>query len=487
LKAVAALCLSLFLFTLGAARAGAAPSLVYSVNQGWEDVAVDSAGNAYVLIDHYVAKLSPQGQLIFERQVDLRSQWPVAIAVDPAGYIYIAGTGNFADPSEVGSGVNEAYEAFVAKVSPDATSVLYETFYSERDGVHGIDLGVDTLGRPYLLYQPKYDGFMWMVGFDSAGSYRRWVASPSYTRAMAVGPAGDLFTVGWELNSDASAWELQLIRTDASSGAVIQTLVDDSQTIDWYDVDMAATPGRGAVVTGRKLSGLYHVAEIDSAGEKVFARDLNLGAAEIHDVAVTSSGQIVLVGRIPGSRGWDAYILRLEGGTGEVVSSMTLGGSSHDRADWVAPGPGGDLHVGGYTSSPDFPAVNSPRPFPGMFLARITENRPPDCSGAMASPSVIWPPNGKMVTVSVLRVADPDGDPVALKVTGITQDEPGAAFSGIGSSVARVKAERDGKGDGRVYRIELEAADPSGASCTGKVTVCVPHDSGKGSCVDDDR
>jgi hypothetical protein len=74
-----------------------------------------------------------------------------------------------------------------------------------------------------------------------------------------------------------------------------------------------------------------------------------------------------------------------------------------------------------------------------------------------------------------------------LKVTGITQDEPGAAFSGIGFSVARVKAERDGLGNGRVYRIGFEAADPSGASCTGTVTVCVPHDQGKGSCVDGDR
>lgn len=487
MKAVFALCLSLFLFTAGSARAGTAPDLVYSINQVWEDVAVDSAGNAYVLLGDFVAKINPLGELVFQRQVNLRSQWPVAIAVDPAGFIYIAGTGNFADPREVGSGVNEAYEAFVAKVSPDATSVLYETFYSERYGVHAIDLGVDTLGRPYLLYQPKYDGFRWMVGFDSAGSYRRWVASPSYTRAMALGPSEDLFTMGWEFNpysGEWGAWELQLIRTDASSGAVIQTLVDDSETIDWYEVDMAATPGRGAVVTGRKLSGLYHVAEIDSAGDKVFARDLNLGAAEIHDVAVTSSGQIVLVGRIPGSRGWDAYILRLAGGSGEVISSMTLGGSSHDRADWVAAGPGGDLHVGGYTSSPDFPAVNSPRPVPGMFLARIAGNRPPDCSGATASPSVIWPPNGKMVPVSTLGVADPDGDPVALKITGITQDEPGAAFSGIGFSVAKVKAERDGLGDGRVYHIGFEAADPSGASCTGTVTVCVPHDQGTGSCMD---
>jgi len=87
-----------------------------------------------------------------------------------------------------------------------------------------------------------------------------------------------------------------------------------------------------------------------------------------------------------------------------------------------------------------------------------------------------------MIPVSILGVTDPEGDPVALKVTGISQDEPGAAFSGIGSSVAQVKAERDGKGDGRVYRIEFQATDPSGASCAGQVTVCVPHD--QGSCVD---
>ena len=136
----------------------------------------------------------------------------------------------------------------------------------------------------------------------------------------------------------------------------------------------------------------------------------------------------------------------------------------------VAGGPGGDAYVAF-----------------GNYVARISENRPPDCSAATASPSVIWPPNGKMVPVSILGVTDPAGDPVALKITGITQDEPGAAFSGIGSSVAQVKAERDGKGDGRVYRIEFEAAAPSGASCTGEVTVCVPHDGGKGSCVDGNR
>ena len=45
-------------------------------------------------------------------------------------------------------------------------------------------------------------------------------------------------------------------------------------------------------------------------------------------------------------------------------------------------------------------------------------------------------------------------------------------------SVAQVKlrAERSGRGDGRVYTIAYAAKDPSGASCSGTVTVTVPHD-----------
>jgi len=154
----------------------------------------------------------------------------------------------------------------------------------------------------------------------------------------------------------------------------------------------------------------------------------------------------------------------------------------------------GDIYLAGWTYSADFPTVNAVQPEHGggpttefgeidAIAVRISfGGAPPDCSAATPSPSLIWPPNGKMIPVSILGVTDPEGDPVTLKVTGITQDEPGAAFSGIGSSVAQVRAERDGKGDGRVYRISFEGADPSGATCAGEVMVCVPHDARSGSC-----
>ena len=57
---------------------------------------------------------------------------------------------------------------------------------------------------------------------------------------------------------------------------------------------------------------------------------------------------------------------------------------------------------------------------------------------------------------------------------------------GIGTSVASIRAERQGRGNGRVYTISFEATDPSGEQCSGTVTVCVPHDAkAKCQCVDD--
>jgi hypothetical protein len=123
------------------------------------------------------------------------------------------------------------------------------------------------------------------------------------------------------------------------------------------------------------------------------------------------------------------------------------------------------------------------------------DNQPPDCSAAHASPPDLWPPNHEMRPVDVLGVNDPDGDTLTLTVTRITQDEPvdekgdGATApdgAGVGTAIAFVRAERAGPRNGRVYGISFRADDGRGGSCTGSVSVCVPHDQGAhAECVDD--
>jgi hypothetical protein len=110
---------------------------------------------------------------------------------------------------------------------------------------------------------------------------------------------------------------------------------------------------------------------------------------------------------------------------------------------------------------------------------------------------VLWPPNHQLREISVVGVTDPDGDPVTITATSVSQDEA-VLEKGTGSGVTSpdaslsplaVRAERNGNpktpGDGRVYRVGFTAEDGQGGSCTGSVTVCVPHDQRpSGTCVD---
>ena len=113
----------------------------------------------------------------------------------------------------------------------------------------------------------------------------------------------------------------------------------------------------------------------------------------------------------------------------------------------------------------------------------------PDCSGAAASTGVIWPPDHKMVSESIVGVTDPFNMPFVIMVTGILQDEPVNATgsghtspdgAGVGTSTALVRAERAGPGTGRIYFISFSATNNSGQQCTGTVPVFVPHDQGQG-------
>ena len=107
-------------------------------------------------------------------------------------------------------------------------------------------------------------------------------------------------------------------------------------------------------------------------------------------------------------------------------------------------------------------------------------NAAPDCSAVQSSPNRLWAPNHKFRLVSLMGATDPDGDALSYEVRSVTQDEPGLrggdAKRGGRSNQVWLRAERRGKGDGRVYRIEYLAWDSHANACGGSAKVVVPHD-----------
>ncbi|HUQ33742.1 MAG TPA: alpha/beta hydrolase [Pyrinomonadaceae bacterium] len=127
-----------------------------------------------------------------------------------------------------------------------------------------------------------------------------------------------------------------------------------------------------------------------------------------------------------------------------------------------------------------------------VFSYKIA-NLPPDVSLAQPSIATLWPANHRMVAISIEGVSDPDCDPVTIAITRITQDEAtdGTGDSdacpdahGVGASIAQLRAERSGNGNGRVYTIYFTASDGHGGVTQGNVKVNVPKKS-RGTAVDD--
>lgn len=115
------------------------------------------------------------------------------------------------------------------------------------------------------------------------------------------------------------------------------------------------------------------------------------------------------------------------------------------------------------------------------------DTEPPVISGVGASPSTLWPPNHKWNAVTVSYTTTDCSPPVTCFLT-VASDEP---VNGLGDGntapdwevtgphSVRLRAERAGPQDGRVYTITIHCRDAANNTSTATTTVTVAHDQRK--------
>jgi hypothetical protein len=118
----------------------------------------------------------------------------------------------------------------------------------------------------------------------------------------------------------------------------------------------------------------------------------------------------------------------------------------------------------------------------------VQDTIPPEIRQITATPNSLWPPNHKMVAVKIGVVAVDLCGTVTSKivsvgsnelVNGLGDGDTSPDWQITGALTLNLRAERSGKGNGRVYTITIETADEVGNTSSGQVTVTVPHDKGK--------
>jgi hypothetical protein len=230
-------------------------ALVYSTylgglgGDGGGGIAVDSTGNAYVtgftfatnfptknplqpaldgIEDAFVAKVNPTGSALVYSTYLGGSPYNIGsgVAVDGSGSAYVTGytdSTNFPtrDPLQSNYGGGD-WDAFVAKVNPLGSALVYSTYLGGRGADIGYGIAVDGAGDAYLTGSTTSDNFPTVNPFqkqrsklidafvsklNSAGSallYSTFLggSGSDYGLAIAVDYAGNPYVAGRTFSTD---------------------------------------------------------------------------------------------------------------------------------------------------------------------------------------------------------------------------------------------------------------------------------------------
>jgi cysteine-rich repeat protein len=420
--------------------------------------------------DAFVATLSASGGVLVYSTY-LGGGGPdrgLAIALDASGAAYVTGlteSSDFPTMNALQASLSGGRDAFVAKVSPQGGALVCSTYLGGGSFDHGGAIGVDSLGHAYV------------AGVTLSNDF------PTVDPLQATkGFAFDAFLA--ELAADGGALLISTYFDGSGSSG------EQSEFATGLAVDFADRP----YVVG--FTEMEHGPDLPG----------HEGGAGGHRTEPAGGGES------------DAFVFRL--GRPLCSDGIDNGDPEDQLADAADPGCHTDRNPANPASYD--PADDDEANFCGDGIVEAgageecddgnnangdgcsstcqieSQNQPPDCGAAVASPSTLWSPDHALVAVAITGLTDPDGDPVSVTVDAIRQDElvlgSGSGLTcpdatGIGTDMPAVRAERDGTptapGDGRVYHIAFTGRDPSGAACSGVATVCVPHDQGPGNtCID---
>jgi hypothetical protein len=135
-----------------------------------------------------------------------------------------------------------------------------------------------------------------------------------------------------------------------------------------------------------------------------------------------------------------------------------------------------------------------------MVVITVEDQTPPLIGTLTASPHVLWPPNHKLIPISVQADATDNCGTPRVVMTSVTTNEGGEtttfdpthdSASGDGNTPDDVyididgnlslRSERSGTGSGRIYIIVYTATDDAGNTSNTSTTVAVPHDQRHGA------
>jgi RTX calcium-binding nonapeptide repeat (4 copies)/Beta-propeller repeat len=312
------------------------------------------------------------------------------VAVDAAGHAYVVGeTNSSATTFPVAAGPdlseNGSEDAFVAKVNPSGTGLVYAGFIGGTLGDIGFGVAADAAGNAYVTGRTNSDesSFPVVGGPETShdGAQDGFVAKVNSAGTSLVysgflGGTADDIGFGIALDGDGNAYVNGVTESDETSFPAS------------VGPDLSHNGGRDAFVAKVNPGGggLAYAGYIGGSGDEITEANTK--------IAVDAGGNAYLAGptdsdestfpvkggpdlTFNGGSG-DAYVAKVNPQGTALVYAGYIGGVGLDHGIGVAVDGSGRALVGGFTASPEttFPAIGGPDltfagGFADGFVARV--------------------------------------------------------------------------------------------------------------------
>ena len=358
------------------------------------DIAVNAAGEAYVVgatlsldfptvnayqvasatdyTDVFITRFNAAGNgLIYSTFLGgSNNDEGYGIAVDSSNNVYVTGRTS-SDDFPIQGGIQAiktlGYDAaFVAKLDPTGTTLLYSTYVGGSKDDTAQDIAVDGSGNMYIAGNTRSHDFptlnpmytsvdtgnnkdVFVVKINGSGSayiYSTYLGGDHEDRAtgIAVDGSGNAYVTGWtesaNFPSTASAYSST---HEAGYKSVFVTKIDAVGSQLLYSTYLGGTDddiGNGIAVDG-------------------FENAYVVGATRSHDFPTANP----LYTAVDTGNNNDAFISRIDtlsSGLASLVYSTYLGGDNRDAGYAIAVNSAGDAFVTGVTYSANFPVTGLP-------------------------------------------------------------------------------------------------------------------------------
>lgn len=288
------------------------------------------------------------------------NDYPHGIVADGYGFTYICGNTFDFDFPTTGFAFDNTYEgygdAFVLKLNPAGSSIVYSTFVGGEYVDHGYALALDPEGNAYLTGSTTSIEFPTTLGANDTSIHAGTGLEDAYV--LKLWANGSALAYSTYLGGDGVDYGLG-IAVDVTGCAYVAggtTSPDFPVTGEAFDKYSGAQdafvtkvdPEGDMLVYSTCLGGWYDDSAagivLDAAGNAFVT-----GSTDSQDFPYTPGAV-----RSP-STGWEVFVSKLNANGTHLIYSASVGGSGDDRAAAICTDSVGNAYVAGTTSSSDLP------------------------------------------------------------------------------------------------------------------------------------